>query len=205
MLMTPIVVQYMAWVGSSIKDAPDYLRIQVWWDQFQFLRGSLDWDKKITQLSQHLRNIWMIYDSIMKRTIINMVQSGYDYEKIRAFIYEFVKDIELKRKKPKIIREWCIHWTDRCNIDGSEECLEECFKYCPDCNKCLNLKNAYCLNDGKSPCMHFEYAKYPSPITHHFSCNQFLRGICHLKDDFCRDISYEECPLQIIEKKGDEK
>lgn len=114
---------------------------------------------------------------------------------------------QLKEKKPQIIREWCIHWTDRCSIDGSEECLGECFKYCPDCGKCLNFKNAFCLNEGKYPCMHFEYAKYPSPVTHHFSCNVFdiKIGACRLKNyESCRDISYKECPLQIIEKKGAE-
>lgn len=107
----------------------------------------------------------------------------------------------IKEGKP-IIRWWCAHWTDRCSLDGSEECLAECFKYCPDCRKCYNKDTVFCLNDQKHPCIHFDFASYPSPLTHSFSCLSFSKGMCLRKNEFCRDVSYEDCPRKIEEKKG---
>ena len=109
MIMTPMVVEYMAWIGTCIKDAPDHLRIRVWWNQFRLLRGTLNWDQEISHLSPHLKNIWSIYDTIVKGTMIEMNEAGYDREKMRAFFKEFVrgtpkelKDLlenEVERKK----------------------------------------------------------------------------------------------------------
>ncbi len=91
-LNTPIVVEYMVWIGKYIKDAPDNLRIRVWWNQYKLMRGHLDWEQQIKHLSYHLQNLWMIYDILVKGTIIEMQDAKCSPKMMIDFIKKFQKN-----------------------------------------------------------------------------------------------------------------
>lgn len=150
--MTPMVVEYMAWIGECIKDAPDHLRIRVWWNQFRLLRGTLDWDQEITFLSLHLQNIWRIYDTIVKGTIIEMDQSGYEREEMRVFIKEFVRGTpkeltDLLKNETKKKKQAMKKVVDNIINSGPEPLFIELSLKCPKCNGTLycNLYPEYIL------------------------------------------------------------
>ena len=68
----------------------------------------------------------------------------------------------------------------------------------PLCAICWNYDNAFCLNDGEKPCIHFNYYRHEVIST----CISFSKELCLAINPTkaCGDISSKKCPKNMKAK-----